>query len=251
MKEKEFFIGWQADPPAGIGKFLKKKSILLLALAVVLGAAVPIFQNTVSGGRILFGKIQDFEGVLIAEPVPMLVLAEKENFTGQSIFILTKQLKNGFDRDLANQHNLSVVRMKGTLLHDGTTAMIEMVDGTFEALGKKVTAKFPPAVPLGNKTLKGEIVDAKCYLGMMNPGVLKGHRACAINCIRGGIPPLFLIRSEDGQTNRLIMTGPNGEAINEAILDYVAEPIEIQGDVSQCGEYLIIAIDPANIKRLS
>jgi hypothetical protein len=52
-------------------------------------------------------------------------------------------------------------------------------------------------VSLGTQTLIGEIVDSKCYLGVMNPGALIPHRACAIRCISGGIPPVLLVRQSD------------------------------------------------------
>jgi len=46
----------------------------------------------------------------------------------------------------------------------------------------------------------GEIVDSKC-LGVMTPGQLTTHRACAIRCISGGIPPVLHVR----QTNAKIL----------------------------------------------
>jgi hypothetical protein len=51
---------------------------------------------------------------------------------------------------------------------------------------------------LGAFTLVGEIVDSKCYLGIMNPGETNPHRECAALCIRGGIPPLIIAHDADG-----------------------------------------------------
>ena len=45
-----------------------------------------------------------------------------------------------------------------------------------------------PQVLADNVTLKGEIIDPKCYLGAMKPGGGKTHKACAMRCIAGGIP---------------------------------------------------------------
>jgi len=250
-QDQEFFIGWQADPPKRIGRFLKALTFGVLLLGILLGVGISMMQETVTGGRFLFGKAQEFEGVLIAEPIPMLVVEDREEFTGQQIFMLSGEMKNGFDLELAKKHNLAMVKMKGNLLFDNYNAMIQVAEGSFEALSTGHPNKFPPRDPLGKKTLKGEIVDAKCYLGMMNPGVLKGHRACAIKCIAGGIPPMFLLRDGNGNTNKLIMTGPNGEAINQEVLNYVAEPLEVTGEVTRCGPLLFFAVDPENFKRLS
>lgn len=51
---------------------------------------------------------------------------------------------------------------------------------------------------LGEFTLQGEIVDSKCYLGVMRPGNTKTHRACAVRCIAGGVPPVLLVRDAQG-----------------------------------------------------
>jgi hypothetical protein len=77
----------------------------------------------------------------------------------------------------------------------------------------------------------GEIVDAKCYYGAMNPGNLKTHRACAIVCIKGGIPPVLLVRRKDDAPLYFFLTDPDGLPVNPDVLDYVAEPVEITGDV--------------------
>jgi hypothetical protein len=50
-----------------------------------------------------------------------------------------------------------------------------------------------PASPLasedlGTRAVTGEIVDTKCYLGVMNPGTGTVHKDCAAHCLRGGIP---------------------------------------------------------------
>ena len=250
-KQDEFFIGWQAESPVGIRKLVRKVAISMLLIGILLSAALAYFQSTVTGGRLLFGKVKDFQGVIVADPLPMLILNEPEEFTGQRIFLLTGQMKNGFDVSLANNCNLAVVKMKGQLLFDDYNAMIEMVDDSLEIVSDPKTNPLPPAVQLGDMTIKGEIVDSKCYLGMMNPGVLNSHRACAIKCIEGGIPPLFLLRDGAGNTNKLIMTDPNGKAINQQVIDFVAEPIEITGKVTRRGPLLFIAVDPSSFKRLS
>lgn len=39
-------------------------------------------------------------------------------------------------------------------------------------------------------TLEDEIIDPKCYFGVI-PGKGKIHRSCAIRCISDGIPPVL------------------------------------------------------------
>ena len=61
------------------------------------------------------------------------------------------------------------------------------------------------AVDLGEHTLRGEIVDIKCYLGVMKPAHGKPHRSCAARCISGGIPPVLMVKDRDGDTNYLLL----------------------------------------------
>ena len=93
--------------------------------------------------------------------------------------------------------------LKGTWIHRGDQEMIEVVPETVaNTTGADASAEHSIGayLELGETTPKGEIVDSKCYLGVMNPGNLKAHRACAINCIQGGVPPVLLVRDGGGRT---------------------------------------------------
>ena len=99
--------------------------------------------------------------------------------------------------------------------------------------------------------MKGQIIDPKCYLGVMNPGEGKPHRSCAINCIKGGIMPAF-VTENDKKVKYYILIGKNGKKVNKDVSFAVAEPIEIKGKVQKIDNWNILYIDPkASIKRLS
>ena len=108
----------------------------------------------------------------------------------------------------------------------------------------------------GRLTLQGEIVDSKCYLGVMKPGHHKPHRACASLCIRGGIPPLFVLYEDDGASDRplptehLLLVGPERQALSDEVLDYVAEPLEVTGQVVQQDDVWTFEADPRTFRRL-
>src|SRR5437016_9462632 len=102
------------------------------------------------------------------------------------------------------------------------------------------TSAPPQSTSLGNLTLVGEIVDSKCFLGVMNPGQLAPHRACAIRCISGGVPPVLLVRQKDGPPIYLLLVSAGGKPVNQQVLNVVAEPLEITGEVEQRGELLIM-----------
>ena len=81
---------------------------------------------------------------------------------------------------------------------------------------------------LGIVQLTGEVLDPKCYFGVMKPGHGKPHRDCAIRCIEGGMSPVFYIRNEDGEANYYLILGANGEKMNQEVKDHVAEHVSLE-----------------------
>ncbi len=82
----------------------------------------------------------------------------------------------------------------------------------------------------------------------MKPGQGKAHRDCAVRCISGGAPPAFVVRSAGAAGERtliLLLVGADGGSIANRILDLVAEPVEIEGEVSRLGDQLVLSTDPA------
>jgi hypothetical protein len=126
--------------------------------------------------------------------------------------------------------------------------MIEVASGSVTVTGDG-SDNIETAESLGRYSLRGEIVDSKCYLGVMNPGRSKPHRDCAVACIRGGVPPLFYVTDADGNVAEIWITAANIEPIGPAILDYVAEPVEITGDLERRGDQLFFRINPDEIRR--
>ena len=85
----------------------------------------------------------------------------------------------------------------------------------------------------------------------MNPGEGKPHRACAVRCIAGGIPPLLVVEPTGRRRpSRVLLTGPGGRAINAEVLDYVAEPVRVTGELERLDGRLVLEADPAEIERL-
>ena len=99
-------------------------------------------------------------------------------------------------------------------------------------------------------TLVGEIVDSKCYFGVMNPGRLTPHRGCAVRCISGGIPPILLVQQKEGPPDTYLLVSANGSPVNQQILDMVAEPVRITGDVVEQGSLKILRADPSTYRRV-
>jgi hypothetical protein len=129
--------------------------------------------------------------------------------------------------------------------------MLELVAGGVQVVdaGRPSDATSGATVSLGRHTLRGEIVDAKCWLGVMKPGAGKSHRACASLCIRGGIPPLFVARRGD-VVRQMLLVGADGREVNLEVLDYVAEGVEIEGEVLRTGDQWTLRADLDSLRRL-
>jgi hypothetical protein len=99
-------------------------------------------------------------------------------------------------------------------------------------------------VSLGRFRLRGELVDSKCYLGVMKPGRGKPHRGCAARCLSGGIPPLFLVEDEVGERVALLVVTRDESPLPRSLLDRVGEPLELEGDVERVDGMLTLRIGP-------
>lgn len=87
--------------------------------------------------------------------------------------------------------------------------MIEMNrPDSFVILDKDSPPAPQPAVsPLGEGMFTGELVDTKCWSGVMRPATGKVHRGCAIRCLSGGVPPGLLVRDGSGDGMVLLLAG--------------------------------------------
>ena len=171
---------------------------------------------------------------------------------GQSHYYLVNEGKIGA-QEIIEGLDGQYVRLQGTLIYRDDQTMVEIVPGTVEpAAGpSQATTGTPGGRSLGILTLQGEIIDTKCFFGVMNPGSLKPHRACAVRCISGGIPPALAVRAATGEMTYLLLVSAQGQAVNEDILDMIAEPVEITGEVIQHENMLVLRADPATYRRLS
>jgi hypothetical protein len=242
MSQSKFYIGYLPKMPASIRKFLLPLLILLGIAAGVLAFVLVSNQKGYSNSVFEFGQYTTVEGILIKEPAPMLLLDHgPDSYNKQRGILLVGFGKFGangaiyqMENDLGQPLDNAKVQLRGTLIYDDGLSLLELTEGKRSLLTEKPTfLKMPHSMATqhGTATLKGEIIDTKCYFGVMKPGDGKLHRSCAIRCISGGIPPAVQVMDQAGNTRYYLIQGPNGEAINEKVLDYVADPVQISGKV--------------------
>lgn len=248
--EDELYVGY-LTPAAPAARRLRWIAIAAIVLAAAIASLASVGQRRLPASAFEFGTSRAFEGVVRESPAPMLLVDRSgvENAVDRSAWLLVAPGKHGA-AELVRGLEGERVRMSGTLVYRDGQTMLEVEPASIAPLGQS-TAQPAATVDLGPVTLVGEIVDSKCYLGVMNPGESKTHRDCAVRCISGGAPPLFVARDASGNRIQMLLVGEDGRAIHREVLPFVAEPVEVSGSLVSMGDLFVLHANATAIRRLS
>ncbi len=192
----EFYIGYLDKAPPGLAALMRRVVIaLVLGIPAIVGL-VAAMQRELPDGVFEFGVSREFEGVLYEKPIPTLRVRYETGDGDPAVanLLLVGSGKWGLP-ETARGHDGKKVRFKGSLVYKQNMTMVEMNElESFEVLGQPTPVETRQRVEtIGAMRLEGELVDTKCFLGVMRPATGKVHRACAIRCLSGGIPPGLLV----------------------------------------------------------
>lgn len=251
-----FFIGWLGQVDKQSVNALKRFVFPAIGLGFLFLILFTINQQKIAHSAYAYNEVAVYAGVVSNSPFPHLLYTQGKDSYGNpkyAVLPLVNAWKFGAD-SLINkwcaQNKSCAAEIHGTrITRDGVDAL-ELTEeaNAFERI-EATNLATPNLKQLGKQTLRGEIIDPKCYLGAMNPGEGKPHRSCAIRCISGGIMPM-LTYQENNKKKYAVLLGENGEKINPHVLDFVAEPIAIEGKLVQYENWNCFYINPKNIKRL-
>jgi len=250
--KNDFYIGWEAKAAPGLRTTTLKVVVALLSVTLVAAVGLAASQRLIAQSVFEWGTSKTFSGILRIEPYPHLLVrrpGKAEAVPQFSTYYLVAPWKFGLKREALEPLSGKSVTLKGTLIYRDGQTMLETKPEWIQASDKSPAISPPQSIRLGRRTLIGEIVDSKCFLGVMNPGQLTPHRACAIRCISGGVPPVLVVRQKNGPAIYLLLVSSEGKAVNKNVLDIVAEPVEITGEVERQGDLLILRADPATYLR--
>jgi hypothetical protein len=247
----DFFIGWSENPPKRYVSAAKLFfGVALLSVLVVAYLFVKNQKGFIHSVYDFSGQ-KEYSGYLVDEPVwGLSVFMEGERKT----IPLVGFGKNGADQAIdlfmssVDIKAGSKVTLRGTVFHYQDKYWMELTDGPQSLVSYDGEGALERSIKaIGHRKLTGEIVDPKCFFGVMNPATKAVHRSCAIRCISGGIPPLLAIRENGVFVDYYFVNGADGDITNR-LLPYVGIPVSLSGLVTNYDDWKSITVDPSGLK---
>lgn len=232
----DFYIGYAGGMPVRTRRAVI--GAIIVAMSAGMAAAV-IFvsqQRALADARFEFGQVQTFEGYLSMTPAPVLLVRDG-NATRPHWLVAPG--KFGAAAAIGGAA-AGWVRVDGTLVARESWRMIEVQPGTVRSQASSAPAPMTRLERTRAAMLRGEIVDSKCFLGVMNPGERTVHRDCAVRCLSGGIPPMFFFDDADGSHLALLLGA--GE---RWLREHAGRSITVSGVLSGPEESLVLTISAA------
>ena len=245
-----FFVHYRPLPP-GLKRFLLLVLTVLVTLIVVLGFWGPSLHNQYGPGR--RQPVRELSGWLLDGPggAQLLVPQPGQTTQGQTFNrVLLAGPGKTIPPPAVMDHVGDWVKVRGSLFSRGPLDVMN----TRKATPVRPPLGTPEANVVGHSegefTLRGEIVDSKCFSGVMKPGSGKAHMGCAIRCISGGVPAVFHVRREDGSALDFVLIDDQNQTVNERVLPLVAQPLELKGEVIRFDNLLAIRANPESYQPL-
>lgn len=241
----EFFVGY-LEAPTGISKLYKIIIPVLLLMAISFSIWVSTSQTSAGEGVWDLSGEVEVNGYLTVDPYPVIHIAGE---LPQSV-ILVEQTKMGAGesaRPFANQW----VSVSGFAITRGDWTMLQLLPSSTFTVQTDAGNVPIESIDIGEVKLTGEIIDSKCFLGVMKPGAGKAHRACAAMCLRGGIPPLLVVQNAQGEKYGFMLMNEDGGSASIELADQVAVPVTLSGRMEQRGDMMYIRYSEGGVSRLS
>lgn len=241
----DFFVGWSGRTGRPLGNFLVSLAAALLVGFLALAATLSAVSDDPGPGRYDYQSgDQVLHGVLTIDPYPLLRLPPDANHKDGHTILLSGDGKQGAPVDAATMGNRRV-EVSGYMLQRGSIDMLQVNSVAPMPSGEAVESAVAPAQSLGRWRITGEICDGKCYSGAMRPGAGLAHKACANLCLIGEIPPVFVSTAPLAGAGFLLLADQAGHKLPDAMRDYVALRLRLEGEVERRGDVLVFKVDIA------
>ena len=163
-----FFIGW-GKAPAADRRFILASLPLALAGAAGLGFLSARGLGEPGAGAWRTGATHRLTGVLATKPYPMLFVADASSPFDVRTVLVVAQGKCTSSLDLAAEDGRAFTA-SGVLIERGPRQMLEVPLSVEDWIAPSAEGvKLPPLLPegLGRARLAGQIMDSKCFFGVV------------------------------------------------------------------------------------
>jgi hypothetical protein len=235
-RDPAFYVGYLGLPQrlrAFLGALLGLLLVFDLAMALLIFRAQPAPPTGAWGSE---GAVA-YRGTFAAKPYPLLRLP------GRSI-LLVGEGKAGAPADL-DALDGQLVKATGYPIRRGDLTVLQLDRLPVREDG--VAPDLPALAPTGTRRLSGEVVDAKCFAGAMNPGDGKVHKGCGSFCLFGGIPALFVTRGPERSLKWYVLAAPDGAPIGPAAQSVVGDALTLTGRIVETDGLAVFEVDPAEL----
>jgi hypothetical protein len=252
----EFFIGYLPKAPKKTASATRRVILILFVAMIGIIVITSVGQKEFSTATFEYGIVTPVDGYLFTKPVPHLQVPLGKDFSNEEIYqtvLLVGFGKAGAENFIFSKYSPrkkeegAKVRLTGSLIYGDGKSLLQVDEASnLQYLeGKPATSSL--RVWEDKISVSGEIVDPKCFFGVMKPGEGKTHRSCAIRCIAGGIPPVFKTDS----SGYFFLVNEKNEAVSSEVVNIVGDNLVLDGMTMYLNDWRILQIDTEVIRKLS
>lgn len=208
----DFYIGYRKTAPPALARFVRTVTIGIVVFVVAAAALIGALQQPADKGRYDVRADPQWARIVVEGRLPFALTEESK---GTGIALLAGSGKHGpppFVAAAAGQF----VGFNGATLERDAVHLYEVRGEVETQLASVPSLELDRRAAASEVTLEGELIDTKCFLGVMNPGRGKIHRGCASLCLRGGVPPGLAVSRPDGSLRVIVLNflPPGAPALN-------------------------------------
>ena len=245
----EFYIGYLNNPLPETTSYIRKVAWIMFSGGICIALAFILSQKEFKKGVFELYKESEIIGVLYQNPFPVLHIMRDEKEHEQVLLLGFGKFgaEQMLDRIKARFGDIEQweVKLTGNRIAYNEKTLFQISPNAINTFEKyKKVDKEREKKELGWASMQGEIVDSKCYFGVMKPGEGKIHRSCGIRCISGGIPPILVTKNVSNKEIYFVLVGINNRPINKLILPKIGQYINIKGEIVQIEDWKILKINP-------
>jgi hypothetical protein len=235
----EFYVGYEGTVPPGIAR-LVRSAVAIAALAAIAAAILFVsVERPLARSSFAFGEEREWTGYLVRRPAPALLVPRGGSYQRHWLVARGKHGAEVALRGLAD----GWVSVTGSAIEREPWHMIEIAAARHSPAPARATLPAPSESPSRRVTLVGEVVDSKCFLGVMNPGERIVHRDCATRCLLGGITPMFLYAAPSSARELAVLVVSDGRPVADVIGLETGHAITLSGSLSTIDEVPVLSLD--------